>query len=86
MYALGAGLTAAGCGLATPLLSETLMSALPPDRAGLGSGLQSLTRELGSALGVALTGTLITSGFTAGLPARLRGPDAPTTVASTQRA
>lgn len=84
VYALGAGLTAAGCGLATPLLSETLMSALPPDRAGLGSGLQSLTRELGSALGVALTGTLITAGFTARLPAVLRGPDAPTTVAAAE--
>ncbi|WP_406071976.1 MFS transporter [Streptomyces sp. NBC_01020] len=84
VYALGAGLTAAGCGLATPLLSETLMSALPADRAGLGSGLQSLTRELGSALGVALTGTLITAGFTARLPAALRGPDAPTTVAGAE--
>lgn len=84
VYALGAGLTATGCGLATPLLSETLMSALPPNRAGIGSGLQSLTRELGSALGVALTGTLITSGFTSRLPDALRGPHAPTTVAGAQ--
>ncbi|WP_405774029.1 MFS transporter [Streptomyces sp. NBC_00859] len=84
VYAFAAGLTAAGCGLATPLLSETLMSALPPDRAGLGSGLQSLTRELGSALGVALTGTLITAGFTARLPAPLRGTGAPTTVAGAE--
>lgn len=84
LYALGAGLTACGCGLATPLLSETLMSALPPDRAGLGSGLQSLTRELGSALGVALTGTLITTGFTSRLPGQLRGSHAPTTVAGAE--
>ncbi|MEU8890865.1 MFS transporter [Streptomyces sp. NPDC048442] len=81
LYALGAVLTALGCGIATPLLSHAMMAALPPDRAGAGSGLQSLARELGSAVGIAVTGTLTTAVFTAGLPLPLAGPGHPTTVA-----
>lgn len=84
-YALGAVLTAAGCGLATPVLSHAMMSALPPEQAGTGSALQSLTRELGSALGVALNGTVIADRFAANLPRALRGPHAPSTVAQAQR-
>ncbi|MFI0785253.1 MFS transporter [Streptomyces lydicus] len=83
-YALGAGLTALGCGLATPLLSHAMMAALPPERAGAGSGLQSLAREVGSALGIAVTGTLTTAVFTARLPAALAGPGGPTTVAAAE--
>ncbi|MFI7104489.1 MFS transporter [Streptomyces sp. NPDC050161] len=86
LYALGATLTAAGCGLATPLLSHAMLSALPAHRAGVGSGLQSLARELGSALGAALSGTLVAAVFVTRLPPRLRGPDAPTTVAAAERA
>ncbi|MFD7919849.1 MFS transporter [Streptomyces sp. NPDC059740] len=80
LYAAGATLTAAGCGLATPLLSHAMMSALPAHRAGTGSGLQSLARELGSALGVAVSGSVVAAVFTSRLPAALRGPHAPTTV------
>ncbi|MEU7226440.1 MFS transporter [Streptomyces chrestomyceticus] len=85
LYAAGATLTAAGCGLATPLLSHGMMSALPPDRAGTGSGLQSLARELGSALGIAISGSIVTALFTAHLPAALNGPHPPTTVAAAER-
>ncbi|MFH8408896.1 MFS transporter [Streptomyces sp. NPDC018019] len=84
-YALGATLTAAGCGLATPLLSHGMMAALPPERAGTGSGLQSLARELGSALGIAISGSVVTALFTARLPAALHGPHPPTTVAAAER-
>ncbi|MGW8377611.1 MFS transporter [Streptomyces sp. ODS28] len=82
VYALGAVLTALGCGIATPLFSDAMMSALPAERAGVGSGLQSLARELGSALGIAVTGSIVTAVFTARLPGALSGPDAPTTVAA----
>lgn len=81
LYAVGAGLTALGCGTASPLLSHAMMSALPDDRAGTGSALQSLARELGSAVGIAVTGTITTAVFTARLPPPLSGPDRPTTVA-----
>lgn len=85
-YAAAIVLTATGCGLATPPLSHGIMAALPEGRAGLGSGLQSVTRELGSALGVAIVGSVLNSGFAAGLPAGLRGPHAPTTVAAARTA
>ncbi|WP_051812466.1 MFS transporter [Streptomyces sp. NRRL S-340] len=85
LYAFGATLTAAGCGLATPLLSHGMMSALPAHRAAVGSGLQSLARELGSALGVAVGGSVVTGVFTAGLPEPLRGPGAPTTVPAAEQ-
>ncbi|OEV04847.1 hypothetical protein AN216_05315 [Streptomyces oceani] len=82
-YALGIVLTALGCGIATPLLSEAIMNALPPERAGVGSGLQSLAREFGSALGIAVAGSLITATFTARLPASLGGGgDPPSTPAA----
>ncbi|MGW2628663.1 MFS transporter [Streptomyces chattanoogensis] len=84
LYALGAGLTALGCGIATPLLSHSVMAALPAGRAGTGAGLQSLARELGSALGIAVTGTITTAVFTARLPAALAGPGRPTTVAAAE--
>jgi EmrB/QacA subfamily drug resistance transporter len=79
VYLLGAALTALGCGIATPLLSHAMMSSLPPERAGLGSGLQSLARELGSALGIAVSGSITTAVFTSRLPTSLAGA---TTVAA----
>ena len=50
-----------GMGLAMPALSTAVLSALPPERAGLGSGLNSAAREFGSALGVAAMGTVLGS-------------------------
>jgi MFS family permease len=84
-YAVCIVLIAAGCGTATPPLSDGIMAALPSDRAGAGSGLQSVTRELGSALGVAVVGSVLNARFTALLPSVLRTPDAPSTVAAAHR-
>ena len=60
-----------GMGLCVPALSTGVIGALPRDRAGLGSGLNGAAREVGSALGVAMVGTILTSRFTAHLPARI---------------
>ncbi|MEU1734092.1 MFS transporter [Streptosporangium sp. NPDC020145] len=68
LYAAGLVLVGAGMGLALPALSTQIMAGLPAGRAGLGSGLNSAARELGSAVGVAVMGTaLATSGLRAGL-------------------
>ncbi|MGW1024801.1 MFS transporter [Streptomyces sp. NPDC002577] len=67
-YAL---VTALGNGLAIPALSHAVVSGLPPHRVGVGSGLSSAARELGSALGVAVVGTAIATGFSSRLPASL---------------
>ncbi|HWN31817.1 MAG TPA: MFS transporter [Pseudonocardia sp.] len=81
-YALCATVVAAGCGTATPPLSDGVLASVPADRAGLGSGLQSVARELGSAFGVAVVGSVLNARFAAALPAGLRGPGAPSTVAA----
>jgi EmrB/QacA subfamily drug resistance transporter len=58
MILVGAGIT-----LALPTLTIVISSALPREQAGVAGGLQSTTRELGSALGVAVIGTLLTAQF-----------------------
>jgi MFS family permease len=57
-----------GCGttLALPRLSADIAGSLPPEQAGIAGGLQATTREFGSALGVAVIGTIITSRFADG--------------------
>ncbi|MDI2129738.1 MFS transporter [Yinghuangia seranimata] len=57
-----------GFGLVGPAMSTAVFAALPADRAGLGSGLNGAAREFGSALGVAIYGTLLSTSFDANLP------------------
>lgn len=59
LYALGLMVMGASMGVCLPVLSHEIVAALPPERAGLGSGLNSATRELGSAVGVAVMGTVM---------------------------
>ncbi|MGJ7414721.1 MFS transporter [Streptomyces cinereoruber] len=61
LYALCLVVLSLGMGLCVPVLSAAVMSSLPQDRAGLGSGLNGATREIGSALGVAVMGTSLSS-------------------------
>jgi Major Facilitator Superfamily len=61
-----------GLALAVPCLTAEITTALPHDQVGVGAGLQSTTRELGSALGVAVIGTVTTSHFVERLPAGAR--------------
>jgi hypothetical protein len=56
--------------LAMPPLSSMMVHALPPSHAGVSSGLNSTTRELGSAIGVAVLSTILTR-FADHLPAAL---------------
>jgi EmrB/QacA subfamily drug resistance transporter len=59
----------AGFALALPCLTAEITAGLPPEQAGVGAGLQATTRELGSALGVAVIGSLTTAHFAARLTA-----------------
>jgi EmrB/QacA subfamily drug resistance transporter len=72
-YGLALLVIAVGMGLSVPALSTGIVTSLPPDRAGTGSGLNSAVREVGSALGVAVIGTVLTSKFAGGVPAELQG-------------
>lgn len=63
VYAVWLLIVGVGITLALPTLTSAISSALPREQAGVAGGLQSTTRELGSALGVAIIGTLLTSRF-----------------------
>jgi len=54
-------LMGAGMGLAGAPATESIMGALPPDRANIGSAVNDTTRELGGALGVAIVGSIMSS-------------------------
>ncbi|GHE10781.1 MFS transporter [Streptomyces alanosinicus] len=51
----------AGAGLSMPALTLGVVTSLPAHQAGLGSGLGTTARETGAALGVAVTGTVLSS-------------------------
>jgi len=48
-----------GVGLATAQLTSIVLSDIPPERSGLASGTNSTMRQVGSALGVAILGTVL---------------------------
>ena len=48
-----------GFGLAAQPLTDTVMAAVPVEDAGVGSAVNDVSRELGSALGVAIIGSII---------------------------
>ena len=81
VYAAWLVVVGAGVMLALPTLSSAIAGSLPPAQAGVGAGLQATTREFGSALGVAVIGTVLTARFVAALPPDIRAGHDPQTVA-----
>jgi EmrB/QacA subfamily drug resistance transporter len=65
-YALSAAWLAVaglGLGLSLPTLMDAALGALPPDRSGAGSGLTQALRQVGGAVGVAVLGSILNSGY-----------------------
>jgi hypothetical protein len=60
-----------GMGLAMMPATESIMGAVDKARAGVGSATNDTTRELGSAMGVAILGSVISSGYRDALATRL---------------
>ncbi len=71
--AAGLVLFGAGMGLAGTPATTAITAALPAEKQGVGSAVNDTSRELGSALGIAVLGTLLTSTYRSGLPAALAG-------------
>jgi len=65
--------TGAGSGTAGPAAYGTLLAALPPDRAGVGSAVNDTVQQVGQALSVAILGSVLTASYTAELPNRITG-------------
>jgi EmrB/QacA subfamily drug resistance transporter len=57
----------AGLGLVNPPITNTGVSGMPPAQAGVASAVISATRQIGSVLGVAVMGDLVTTGVRAGM-------------------
>jgi hypothetical protein len=60
-----------GIGLATAQLTGVIMVDVPMDKGGQGSGSQSTVRQIGSALGIAVLGTVLFTSTQASLENRL---------------
>jgi EmrB/QacA subfamily drug resistance transporter len=52
-------LMAAGSALAMPPSTSAIVGSLPPAKAGVGSAVNDLTREVGGALGIAVLGSIV---------------------------
>jgi fucose permease len=56
-----------GMGLTMAPATESVMGSLPVAKAGVGSAVNDATRTTGGALGVAVLGSLVSSGYRAGM-------------------
>lgn len=61
-----------GMGFSMTPSTEAITSSLPADRQGVASALNDITRELGTALGVALLGPLVTAGYSRSVATKLQ--------------
>jgi hypothetical protein len=66
-----------GVGFATAQLTSVILADVPPAQSGEGSGIQSTSRQVGSALGIAILGTALTSGLATGTADRLAASSVP---------
>lgn len=78
MLAMGLGI-----GLAMTPSTEAITTSLPRERQGTASALNDVTREFGTALGVALLGAVLAAGYKSSIDSRLDG--VPTDLANTAR-
>lgn len=66
--AVAPGLLGLGAGMAMPAAVAALMGTVPADKAGVGSALNDTIQQAGTALGIAILGSLLTSSYTAEMP------------------
>ncbi|WP_234341541.1 MFS transporter [Streptomyces sp. NRRL S-646] len=71
---VGLLLIGGGCAIANPAMAHAVMSAIPPEKAGVGAGVNGTLAEFGNGLGVAVLGAVLSSrvpsaGLAAGLEA-----------------
>jgi Na+/melibiose symporter-like transporter len=69
--ALGLVCMSGGLSMAMPSATESIMGSVPKEKAGVGSAMNDTTRQAGGALGVAVLGSVLASGFTSSLADKL---------------
>lgn len=70
---LGLVLMGVGIALSMPAMANAIMSAIPPEKAGVGAGVNGTLQECGNGLGVAVLGAVLNSRFAALVPAVAAG-------------
>ncbi|MCZ6546465.1 MAG: MFS transporter [Chloroflexi bacterium] len=72
---IGLGLAAFGFGggMALAPLTDTVMAAVPVNDAGIGSAVNDVSRELGAALGIAITGSVVSNIYRSNVDDSLSG-------------
>ena len=65
--ALALGTLGQGMGLAMSPATDAIMGALPRSKAGIGSAMNDVVRELGGTLGVAVLGSILSSSYGSGM-------------------
>ncbi|MGW2712614.1 MFS transporter [Streptomyces sp. NPDC001356] len=63
---LGLLLIGAGCAVANPAMAHAIMRAIPPEKAGVGAGINGTLAEFGNGLGVAVLGAVLSSSVASG--------------------
>lgn len=69
----GLVLVGLGMGLTQPPATESITSSLPPDRQGVASALNDTTHEVGSAIGIALLGAVLSAVYGDSMKSALAG-------------
>jgi EmrB/QacA subfamily drug resistance transporter len=62
---LGLLLIGVGCAIASPAMAHAIMSSIPPEKAGVGAGINGTLAEFGNGLGVAVLGAVLNARFAA---------------------
>ncbi|MFE9440703.1 MFS transporter [Streptomyces sp. NPDC006602] len=62
---LGLLLIGAGAAIASPAMAHAIMSSIPPEKAGVGAGINGTVAEFGQGLGVAVLGAVLNARFAA---------------------
>jgi len=62
-----------GFGLGMPSITDMVMASVPVEDAGVGSAVNDVARELGSALGIAVIGTFVSGLYRSNIDAQLAG-------------
>ncbi|MFP6847983.1 MAG: MFS transporter [Pseudomonas sp.] len=81
-FLAGMGAVVVGMALVMTPATNMMMAAVPKNRSGMGSAINDTTRELGGALGIAVLGSMISSGYASKIAeASVNLPDALRTTA-----
>jgi EmrB/QacA subfamily drug resistance transporter len=71
--ALALGLMGGGLGLALSPATEAILGALPKAKAGVGSAMNDVVREVAGTLGVAVLGSILTGAYASGMDGSVSG-------------